>query len=99
AGAQITHLSRLTLAQFQGHFYQPFGIRAGYQRVRADLQVERPEALLAQQIGHRLTALAARQQREKAYDFRLRYIFLRPGKEIAARSEERRVGKEGRARG
>ena len=46
----------------QGQFHQQFGLGSRDQGIRRDCQVHRPEPALPTQIGHRLTALATRQQ-------------------------------------
>jgi hypothetical protein len=63
--------------QFQRGFHQQLGVRTRDQRVRRHFQVELPEPLLAQDVGHRLAAAAALQvvgerQRRFAADDALR---------------------------
>jgi len=79
AGAQVEHPGRGDRQQLQRGLYQQLGVRARDQGVRCDFQVELPETLLAQNIGHRLAATTALQVPGKFERRFTWYDALRPG--------------------
>ncbi|MCY1238712.1 hypothetical protein D9M72_514660 [compost metagenome] len=91
ARAKVEYLGRCGRQQFQRGFHQQFGVGARDQRVRCHFQVQLPETLLAEDIGHRLTAAAALQilgERQRRF---ARHDALRPGmQETAGLAQGRR---------
>ncbi|MNV81785.1 hypothetical protein D3C71_1754710 [compost metagenome] len=71
--------------QLQRGFHQQFGIGAWNQGVRRHFQVELPEALLTENVGHRLASAAARQVTRVGLGGFAADDTLGPGVQVAAR--------------
>src|SRR5690606_30233347 len=83
------YLQRRRRQQVERSFHQQLGIRARNQGVRRHFQIQTPEALMAEDIGHRLALAAALQTRLKQRQLIGIRLTLGPGPQIAARLVQR----------
>ena len=68
ARSQVQHLGVRGQGQFQRPGHQGLGLRSGYEGVRIDLELQRPELAPARQVGNGFTARPPRQQLPVVFD-------------------------------
>ena len=84
-GTEIEQCSRCSGQQREHSLHQQFSVGPRNQGVRRHFQIKVPKALLAKDIGHRLTGLSPRQHRLIAFKRLSLHLTLRPGVQVAAR--------------